>query len=81
MSFIFQEEKEKKKLTIKVTAQLSLFFPVLVEALCLQLLPLELIFLLDLQVAVQLRLTHRRQRHLRGRQAGQNNDKQKDEER
>lgn len=44
---------------MKVTAQLSLSFPVFVEALCLQLLPVELIFLLDLQVAVQLRLTHR----------------------
>lgn len=75
---MFFKRRKKKTLTIKVTAQLSFFFPILVKALCLQLLPLEFIFLLDLQVAVQLRLTHRRQRHLWGRRAGQNNDTQKD---
>lgn len=64
-AFLFQQKKNrKKKLTIEVTAQLSLFFPGLVEAVCFQLLPVELIFFLDLQVAVQLRLTHRQRRHL-----------------
>lgn len=78
---IYTQKKENKKLTVKVTAQLSLSFPVFVEALGLQLLPVELVFLLDLQVAVQLRLTHRCQGHLWGRQAGQSNHTQEDGER
>lgn len=52
-------QKKGGSVTMKVASQLSLLFPVLVEALGLQLLPLQLILLLDLQVAVQLRLTDR----------------------
>ena len=51
-------------LTVEAAPELGLPLSVLIQTLGLDLLPLELILLLDLQVAVQLCLTHRRQLHL-----------------
>lgn len=51
-------------LTVEVSPQLGLFLPAVVQPLDLHLLPQHFIFLLDLQVAVQLREPHRGQLHL-----------------
>lgn len=49
------------RLTVEVSPELSLFLPIFVQTLHFHLLPLHLIFFLDLQVAVQLGEAHRGQ--------------------
>ena len=59
-----RQHPQRDSLTIEVTSQLSLFLAVFIQPVHLQLLPLQLILLLDLQVTVQLSLSHWRQPHL-----------------